>query len=480
MVLLVKRNKESLYIFGMCISLVIMLSGILLYIAKKGGISNELQDFFFFNVEVKSRIQYFLITLDHLGYTIAIGRTLFPLFLLNLALHYSKIPWIQRSYWIKRITFVLPIASFVLYYPSVFRTITNNVSKIELVIMGGTFVWIVLYIIISIIFLLYEAYSFKMRLFQRKFILIISFIFSITALYILYFAQDPIQVYQFYSYKFIWTSGIYYMNSVLSIPAYISIILLNVILAIIGCASILQYTHEIFESSREEIKIQRKFDAISTGTSVFVHSIKNQLLANRVLFKRLNRSMEGPLDIEMLKESISKLSEHNDAILQRIEELYRSVKKNSVHLVPVSLGEVIDTSIERFHQKYPDQSIHVERNTSMVLADKMHLSEAIYNLLINAQEAVSECDEAGEVLLKCYNDKLHTVIEVKDNGIGISKTEMKKICEPFYSKKNSNYNWGMGLHYVRMIAKEHFGSLRFESKENEGSTFYLLLPKFKE
>ena len=71
------------------------------------------------------------------------------------------------------------------------------------------------------------------------------------------------------------------------------------------------------------------------------------------------------------------------------------------------------------------------------------------------------------------------MIEVRDNGRGMTKSQLKKIFEPFYSSKNSNSNWGMGLYYVREIVKSHLGTLRIESKDGEGSSFYILLPKYQ-
>ncbi|QKE76177.1 HAMP domain-containing histidine kinase (plasmid) [Arthrobacter citreus] len=478
MVLIVKRNKELFYIFGMCISLAIMLSGILLYIAKKGGISRELQNFFYFNSDLKLKIQYFQITLDQLGLTIAIGRYLFPLFLALIAFHYSLIPWLQRNYWVKRITIFIPIFLIILDYPDVFRFLTNNNEILKQAIASGTNLIIGFYIILSITLLIFEAYSIKVKYFQRKFILIISFILSLSLLYLLYFGQDPTQVYQLYLYE----NGIYYIKSVLSIPSYISIVVLNVILAVTGFVSLFKYTHEQFNSSREEITIQRKFDAINTGTSVFVHSMKNQLLVNRVIFKRINITVrQEHVDLEKLKDYIQTLSQQNENILLRIEELYRSVKTNAIHMIPVKLQDVIDCALERFSQKYPEESVNVDLEIQCnLLADKVHLSEAIYNLLINAQEAVNDFDPTVDegVSLHCYNSSQYTVIEVRDKGSGISKKDWKKIYEPFYSTKNSNHNWGMGLHYSQTIAKEHFGNLRFESEEGKGSRFYLLLPKF--
>ena len=70
-------------------------------------------------------------------------------------------------------------------------------------------------------------------------------------------------------------------------------------------------------------------------------------------------------------------------------------------------------------------------------------------------------------------------MEIKDNGMGMSKGQSKKIVGPFYSSKNSNFNWGMGLYYVREVVKSHLGSMRVESDQGKGSSFYILLPKYQ-
>ncbi|MGM9987221.1 MAG: sensor histidine kinase [Bacillaceae bacterium] len=476
LVLIVKRNKETFYIFGMCITLAIMLSGILLYISKKGGISRDLQNFFFFSIEIKTKLQYFLITLDELGFMIAFGRYLFPMFLMLLAVQYTMVSFFRMYPWIKRLIFLFPIVTLTLYYPSIFRFLAEQVPGLKIFIIVGTYSWILLFIFIAICLLLYEAYSIKLKFLQRQFVFIIAFVLSLTALYLIYFLQEPIQVYEFYFYEYHWTR--YYMNSVLSVPTYISIILLNVVLAIVGFGSLLKYTHQMFETDKQEINIQKKFDAISTGTSIFVHSIKNQLLANRVLFKRLKRDIESDMDKEALKKSIVQLTQQNENMLKRIEELYLSVKSNSIRLVPINVTVVIENAVDRFHSKFSNRIIQVDiKEQAMILADSTHLSEAIYNLLTNAQEAIGKKADNGEVIISTYTDNLYMVIEVKDNGVGICKQDLKKICEPYFSKKNSNSNWGMGLYYVNSIVKEHFGTLRFESIEGAGSTFYILLPK---
>ena len=484
LLLIIRRNKESFYILGMCLSLAIQLSGILIYIAKKGGISRELQDFFFLSLKIKTKIQYLLITLDLLGSIIAIGRYIFPLFLMLLAIRYTMIPWIRRARWLNVAVLICPIISLILYNPKVFRLITLNRADLQSVIITFSSVWIVIYVVIAFILLIIELFSITMKFCKKQFIQIIILITSISIVYLLYCGQDPAQVYQFYSNDFLWRNGIYYMNSTLSIPAYIAIVVGNVIAGILGFASLLKYTQGNYKDSREDFVMKNKFDGVSFGASVFVHSIKNQLLANRVIHKRIQQLYEKEtIDVQQLKEHINTLSVQNEIMLTRLDELYRSIKSNSIYMTPVLAEEIVQYAIERFHGKYPGKHVEVElRTKATVLADKVHLCEAIYNLLVNAQEAVMDANrgDTGKVSLIIHNERLYTVFEVSDNGTGISDKVMKKMFDPFYSSKNSNYNWGMGLYYVRAIAKGHFGNLRYESKVGEGSSFYILLPKYME
>ena len=135
----------------------------------------------------------------------------------------------------------------------------------------------------------------------------------------------------------------------------------------------------------------------------------------------------------------------------------------------------------RFHQKYPDRAAAVALcDEGLILADKEHLAEAVYNLLCNGQEAIAEAgrESVADLRLTIRRQRLYTVLEVHDNGKGISRTDRLKIYEPFYTSKNTSYNWGMGLYYVRNIVKSHYGTLRIESHPETGTSFFIMLPSY--
>ncbi|MCI9199973.1 MAG: GHKL domain-containing protein [Lachnospiraceae bacterium] len=477
-----KRSMESFFLSGMCISLMLEFCGILIFAAKKGGYSREMLEFLFVSMELKTTIQYLVIPLNVIGYMIALGRYLFPLFLLQIAMRYSMISAIRKDPLIKKLSVLLPVVSLIVYYPGIYKTVTLNRPKLQEFLTEFSYFWILLYICIALILLIHEYFSITMVFFRRQFSLIVICMIAISGLYLLYCGQDPGQVYRFYHASYKWKRGIGYLQHMWDIKAYYLLMLINVVCGILGFISLMRYTQENYANDMEEVVMERKYNTARVGTLVFVHSTKNQLLANRVIFKRLNGlDMDKEADVKKAKEYIATLEDINESLLERMEELYRSVKSSSIYMISCRLEEIVANALERFHDKCPGVPVEVVLESDVsVLADKAHLCEAIYNLLINAQDAVeaAELGEKGKVSLLSHDERLYTVIEIKDNGVGIPKATMKKIFEPFYTSKNRNHNWGMGLYYVRAIVKGHLGSLRVESKEGKGSSFYILLPKY--
>ena len=316
---------------------------------------------------------------------------------------------------------------------------------------------------------------------RRQFFAVALCPVALSALYLLYSGQDPGQIYNFYVSEYIRLGSLNYLRTALSSGwSWLPLLACTVFFVGLGSFNMIHYSRLSQSEAQEDTTLQRKFDTASMGASVFVHSIKNQLLAARVAHKKLQQELEEPEpDLEKVRAWATCLREMNASMLERMEELYRSIKVSYIELVPVESGKIVESALARLAQKYPDAKVQVHQSVqALVLADRTHMAEALYNLLTNAWEAASAAAGGPRVELLVQPERLWLDFIVRDNGPGISRAEQKKIFDPFYTSRNTNNNWGMGLYYVRQIVKSHLGHMQIKSAEGKGSSFIVMLPRY--
>jgi CheY-like chemotaxis protein len=127
-----------------------------------------------------------------------------------------------------------------------------------------------------------------------------------------------------------------------------------------------------------------------------------------------------------------------------------------------------------------------------ISGSSVHLGKSLYNLISNASEAMAK---GGVVTIRTTNqyldkpiqgyDKIregdYVVLSVSDTGEGIQSTDLKRIFEPFYTKKvMGRSGTGLGLAVVWGTVKDHHGYINVESEEGKGSTFTLYFPITRE
>lgn len=477
-----KRDQQTVCLLGLCFSFIFMFVGITIYLAKTGGLSPEQKMFLFFDTHIQRRLSYLIFPLRRLGYMIAVGRYLFPPFLLLIAVHYSMIPAVLRFKKSAAVVFLVPFVTLVVYYPDIFFRVVRSRFALQVVLMKLTQGWIFVYVILAVGLIVYEYKDMTIPYSKRQFRYIMVFILSVTVQYSIYCTQDPLQVYQIYSTEYMRFSGRLYANSLMSVQGWYLFTGFTLVSVVLGFWNLKNYMMISWEENRDDVSIQRKFDTASMGVSVFVHSIKNQLLSNRVLCKKIRKELAGENpDLEKLTGYADMLDDVNESMLGRMEELYKSIKKSSLSLCPIKAGRIVETTLTLFHKKYPDVEVRVSGDTEeSLLGDEQHLGEALYNLLTNAHEACLMSGKPEERLeMVVHGERLYVGFEIRDNGPGITKQEQRRIFDPFYTSKNTNFNWGMGLHYVREIVKSHFGKLRLESRWGEGSSFFVTIPRYE-
>ncbi len=348
LVLLIKRTRETLLMSAVCLTLTIFLAGVMILISKQGGISRELERVLFFSHAVRVWLQYRFITLNQLGLVVSVGRHLFPLCLLEMSLYYSRLSAAANARRLHWLALLCPAASLTAYWPGFYRGLIPPDSGLQAALYYFSYLWAAGYVVLALLLLALELRAIHTPFCRRQFGKTALCLLALSALYLLYCGQDPGQIYRFYSYDYLWIRGAGYLQYTLSVGGYVLLTAGNVICGALALASLLMYTQDTLTARERETGLERRFDVARSGASVFVHSIKNQLLANRVLHKRIRGELqrEAP-DLEKLRQYVDSLSQNNEQLITRSEELYRTVKSKSVRLFPISLDRLERVALDR-------------------------------------------------------------------------------------------------------------------------------------
>ena len=214
------------------------------------------------------------------------------------------------------------------------------------------------------------------------------------------------------------------------------------------------------------------------------HELKTPISTVALASEMLNDS-----SIEKSKEKVNHyvriIKEENQRLGLLVENILQTavLDKGQFKLRPqeVDVHEIIDRAISniRLQVEKREGEIHLEKNAkqNILQADRVHLTNIIYNLVDNA---LKYSEEKPAIKISTENINNGIQIAVSDNGIGISKENQKKIFETFYRVPTGNIHnvkgFGLGLSYVKAAVEKHGGSVSVESEIGKGSTFKVYLP----
>jgi len=183
----------------------------------------------------------------------------------------------------------------------------------------------------------------------------------------------------------------------------------------------------------------------------------------------------------VIKDETKRLSLQVEKVLQMaIFEKDKSILK----LNEISINSLITDIISNFSLKVTSKggkiTSKLRATNDMALIDEVHFTNVIFNLMDNA---LKYSDKSLLLTIETWNEKENLFISIEDNGIGISKDDLKRIFEKFYRVSTGNLHnvkgFGLGLAYVKKIVSEHKGSIKVESEINIGTKFTITIPTLK-
>lgn len=210
------------------------------------------------------------------------------------------------------------------------------------------------------------------------------------------------------------------------------------------------------------------------------HELRSPLKIIGIFINRINKKTTD----ESIKEYLKSISFTNNTLLMQANQILEYTKNQQVEnkLIPVSFNlnnevESILTSIEPYIQTRNNKFI-IHKNIDpniVVYSDNTKINQLFMNILGNANKFT----ENGEITVKTSAEPVdeNTVIlktQITDSGVGISKSDLEKIFEPYYqgiiSDEVENLGAGLGLSLCKELVELYSGNISVDSELNEGTT----------
>ncbi|MGE5796755.1 MAG: ATP-binding protein, partial [Ignavibacteria bacterium] len=171
---------------------------------------------------------------------------------------------------------------------------------------------------------------------------------------------------------------------------------------------------------------------------------------------------------------------------QRISDYTRSLLNYSQRMPfnpePTNLKDLMNECLYLLGHRFRGKQINVKKKydegVPPVRADQRQLEQVFMNILNNAADAV---DSGGEIIVSVYKSAKGSnhkgiVVEIEDNGVGISKENIDKIFNPFFSTRLNPNGTGLGLSIAKAIVSRHNGNISVKSIPGKGTSFIIFLP----
>ena len=275
--------------------------------------------------------------------------------------------------------------------------------------------------------------------------------------------------------------SLYIMNLEKSIiRSFSSIFLISISLITIVIGTFF-YSIKIINNQKKITQI--KSDFINNMT----HELKTPIATIGLACEAL-KDKDIELNKPMKDKFLSTITNENE----RLGKLVETVLQNTISdkgtpelkLEIFNIEEIIEKAMKSIQLSFDKKEGSIETDFmalyKIVEADKLHITNVIYNLLDNS---LKYSENKPHVKISTRDVIGGLVIRIKDNGIGIAKDNQEKIFEKLFRVPTGNIHnvkgFGLGLSYVKSIMELHQGSIKVESKLGYGSTFLISLKASK-
>lgn len=238
---------------------------------------------------------------------------------------------------------------------------------------------------------------------------------------------------------------------------------------------IVRRAHRIIESQRDQLLESESLALVGEMGSAVAHGLRNPLAAIR---SSAELALENDLPPQA-RECANDVVAQVDRLEGWVRQLLTYAKPSHAQIEPVDINAVLTETLACYERDLERRGMHsrldLARDLPAVRGEPAMLGQLCGSLVANAAEAMQR---GGELVLHSRFDRAAAcvVVEIRDNGPGLSPEAVSKVFKPFYTSKAKGL--GLGLPLVRRVIERLGGSVTLESQPGVGTIVRMTLRAF--
>jgi nitrogen fixation negative regulator NifL len=227
---------------------------------------------------------------------------------------------------------------------------------------------------------------------------------------------------------------------------------------------------------QRELYLAQRLASVGELAAGVAHEINNPLTGVLGFSQRLMRKSKD----EGFKRDLEIINTEARRAADVVQNLLTFARRRQPKKEQANINDIAQRTLEL--RTYAMQTSNIEVTTALapslpkIMVDFPQIQEVFLNIILNAEQAMSEANGRGRLVIKTRRLKDYVRVSFADDGPGIPPKNLDKIFDPFFTTRADRGGTGLGLSACHGIVTEHGGRIYARSKPGEGATFIVELP----
>ncbi|MDH5695202.1 MAG: ATP-binding protein [Dehalococcoidia bacterium] len=227
---------------------------------------------------------------------------------------------------------------------------------------------------------------------------------------------------------------------------------------------------------QKELNLASRLASVGRLAAGIAHEINNPLTAILGFSQRLLRkSTDAKVnrDLEIIRSEAQRAA-------NVVENLLTFARRREPKKEYSDINDIVQKALQLRAYELKTNNIEVVTDLApsspKAMVDFHQIQQVFLNLILNAEQAMSEASRGGKLTIKTQDIKDYIRISFTDDGLGIPAEHLDKVFDPFFTTRGEGSGTGLGLSVCHGIVAEHGGRIYARSKPGKGTTFFVELP----